>query len=64
MRTWDPEIDACSECHDCFYFLHDYWNCQGEKEPCHEFIKNKYSKKVETKTSCGFIGGWTIDDSK
>lgn len=44
MVSWDPEIDACDECQECDYFLHDYWNCQGEKEPCFEFLPKKGSK--------------------
>lgn len=41
---WEPEIDACNECKECDYFLHDYWNCQGELEPCFEFYPKLYSK--------------------
>ena len=46
---WNPETDACDECQECDYFLHDYWNCQGELEPCLEFLPKKGSKfnKVE-----------------
>lgn len=46
---WDPEKDACDYCKKCEYFLHEYWNCQGELEPCWEFIPKKDSKykKVE-----------------
>ena len=46
---WNPETDACDYCKECDYFLHDYWNCQGDIEPCWEFIPkidSKY-KKVE-----------------
>lgn len=48
---WDPEKDACEYCFDCEYFLHEYWNCQGELEPCWEFLPKKGSnyKKVEVK---------------
>jgi len=46
---WNPETDACDYCYECEYFLHEYWNCQGELEPCLEFIPKKDSKykKVE-----------------
>ena len=46
---WNPETDACNACRECDYFLHEYWNCQGELEPCWEFIPKKDSKykKVE-----------------
>ena len=46
---WNPEADACDYCKECDYFLHDYWNCQGDIEPCWEFIPKKDSKykKVE-----------------
>lgn len=46
---WDPETDACEYCKECEYFLHEYWNCQGELEPCLEFLQKKGSiyKKVE-----------------
>lgn len=40
-----PEIDACDECRECDYFLHDYWNCQGYIEPCFEFYPKPGSKK-------------------
>ena len=41
---WDPETDACDYCKECDYFLHDYWSCQGELEPCLEFYPKKGSK--------------------
>lgn len=46
---WNPETDACDECRECDYFLHEYWNCQGELEPCFEFLPKKGSKykKIE-----------------
>lgn len=46
---WNPKIDACDCCKECDYFLHEYWNCQGELEPCLEFLPKKSSKfkKVE-----------------
>lgn len=44
MAMWNPETDACDECQECDYFLHDYWNCQGELEPCFEFLPKKGSK--------------------
>ena len=43
-KTWIPEKDACNECLKCQYFLDDYWNCQGEKEPCHEFVLSIWKK--------------------
>ena len=45
MSKWIPERDACNECQECDYFLHYYWNCQGELEPCHEFIPRPGSNK-------------------
>lgn len=53
MNKWIPERDACDECYECDYFLHDYWNCQGELEPCLEFYPKKDSKykKVEIETA-------------
>lgn len=44
---WNPEIDACDECHECDYFLHEFWNCQGEPEPCLEFYPKADSKKYK-----------------
>ena len=44
-KKWIPEIDACDECTECCYFLDDFWNCQGEPEPCHEFHPKLGSKK-------------------
>lgn len=47
INKWNPEADACDICKECDYFLHDYWNCQGEPEPCWEFfprIGSKYRK--------------------
>lgn len=48
-KKWHPEADACNACRECDYFLHEYWNCQGELEPCWEFMPKKGSKykKVE-----------------
>lgn len=45
----NPETDACDKCQECDYFLHEYWNCQGELEPCFEFLPKKGSKykKIE-----------------
>lgn len=46
---WNPEADACDECRECEYFLHEYWNCQGGLDPCWDFVPiegSKY-KKVE-----------------
>ena len=34
-------IEVCDKCYECKYFEHDYWNCQGSTEPCHEFIEGK-----------------------
>lgn len=31
--------EVCDECYECEYFKHDYWNCQGDSEPCIEFIE-------------------------
>ncbi len=46
---WVPETDACDYCKECEYFLHEEWNCQGELEPCLDFIPKIGSKyrKVE-----------------
>ena len=44
-KMWTPKIDACDECRDCDYFLHDYWNCQGDIEPCLEFEPKPGSNK-------------------
>lgn len=48
---WNPETDACDYCFECKYFLDDYWNCQGDIEPCFEFLPKMGSKlkKVEIK---------------
>lgn len=48
-KKWHPEADACNVCRECDYFFHEYWNCQGELEPCWEFMPKKDSKykKVE-----------------
>lgn len=48
-KGWNPETDACNACWECDYFLHEYWNCQGEEEPCLEFLPKMGSKykKVE-----------------
>ena len=53
-KGWKPETDACNACRECDYFLHEYWNCQGEEEPCLEFLPKmgaKY-KKVEIVVKC------------
>lgn len=46
---WNPETNACDECQECEYFLHDCWNCQGDIEPCWKFLPKRDSKyrKVE-----------------
>jgi len=43
------ECERCEYCFECKYFLDDYWNCQGDIEPCFEFSPKKDSKyrKVE-----------------
>lgn len=41
---WNPETDACDYCNECEYFLHEYWNCPGSKEPCIDFIPLGNSK--------------------
>ena len=43
-KIWIPEEDACDECLRCRYFLDDYWECQGQKEPCHEFVLSIYEE--------------------
>ena len=35
---WNAEIDACDDCKNCEFFLHEYWNCQGDTEICEEYI--------------------------
>lgn len=42
---WEAERDACDECLECHYFLHEYWNCQGDIEPCLEFYPKPGSNK-------------------
>ena len=32
--------EVCDKCKTCDYYLHEYWNCQGEKEPCEEYYPN------------------------
>ena len=44
-KIWVAKIDACDECRECDYFLHDYWNCQGDIEPCLEFCPKPGSNK-------------------
>jgi len=43
-HMWDPEKDACEYCFDCKCFLDDYQNCQGDVEPCFEFLPKTSSK--------------------
>jgi hypothetical protein len=45
-KDWNPETDACNECRECDYFLHEYWNCQGELEPCWEFIPKRILNEI------------------
>jgi len=37
------DTDECikdeEDCTNCTYYLHDYWNCQGQEKVCHEYIK-------------------------
>lgn len=44
---WNPETDACECCKECDYFLNEFWNCQGEPEPCLEFLPKVGSKKYK-----------------
>lgn len=55
LTMWEAERDACDECLKCHYFLHEYWNCQGELEPCLEFLPKKGSKykKIEIEVKNG-----------
>lgn len=53
-NKWNPETDACDVCKECDNFLHNYWNCLGEPEPCLEFlprIGSKYRKVNLTVTN-------------
>lgn len=42
---WNAQTDACDDCRECDYFLHEYWNCQGDVEPCIEFHPKPGSNK-------------------
>ena len=49
----EPNDYACDECQECTYFLHDLYDCRGEREPCLEFspkIGSKY-RKIEIEVS-------------
>lgn len=35
---WNAERDACDDCWTCEYFLHEFWNCQGDTKKCDEYI--------------------------
>lgn len=35
---WMAERDACDSCKTCEYFLHEYWNCQGDDTTCPEYM--------------------------
>lgn len=35
---WNAERDACDDCRTCEYFLHEFWNCQGDTKKCDEYI--------------------------
>ena len=35
---WNAERDACDDCRTCKYFLHEFWNCQGDTIKCDEYI--------------------------
>lgn len=50
---WNPETDACKYCKECEYFLHEYWNCQGDTEPCGEFVPKIDSKYRKVKVEVG-----------
>lgn len=39
-EMWIAERDACDGCKTCEYFLHEYWNCQGEEAICPEYLAN------------------------
>lgn len=47
LSQWNPETDACECCKECDYFLNEFWNCQGEPEPCLEFLPKVGSKKYK-----------------
>lgn len=44
---WNAEGDACAECKTCEYFLHEFWNCQGEKKPFIEYLPDFRKKQTE-----------------
>ena len=54
---WVPERDACDDCYKCRYFLDEYWNCQGEKEPCYEFVLSIEERIKEQKIACEDCNG-------
>jgi hypothetical protein len=37
--------DDNKTCEDCKYYLNDYWNCQGQNKPCHEFVESEELQK-------------------
>ena len=40
IAAYDSTV--CKECKElCNYYLDEYWNCQGEPEPCEEFFNRR-----------------------
>lgn len=40
IATYDSTV--CKECKElCDFYLDEYWNCQGEPEPCEEFFNRR-----------------------
>lgn len=40
IAAYDSTV--CKECKElCDYYLDEYWNCQGESEPCEEFFNRR-----------------------
>ena len=44
---WNAKRDACDDCRTCEYFLHEFWNCQGDTKKCDEYIVARMSRQGE-----------------
>lgn len=54
IAAYDSTV--CKECKElCDYYLDEFWNCQGESEPCPDFFNRKEffnRSKTTTVRSC------------
>lgn len=45
-------IEISAKCKTCHYYKNDFYNCQGDPNGCHEYVKNIIDDKLSVPTPC------------